>query len=422
MTTRPPLRILRVVRDYWPAWGGNERWSLQHDWWFSEIAGDRVQVVVLRPEHHLEHAPHREAFGRLALPGTFEVPGLPRVSAYHELLPVGRGFSLARQYYSRLKPWVQQSDVVVTQLHHWNARFAWQRKPVVLEPGWPVSCTFGYGTSPCTRTRFACSRCVRERGLKWLIRDRLQVSAMARVNLAVGTEVVREDFKRVGLESRVHLVRHLITPSRMYDMPQSEEHRAGLQRLETLARRYRVLMQFNRLQQFKNPSLLLDIVERLPDCAAVFAGDGVERPILEARVRTTATLRERVLFLGLLPASAIGTFAAHASAFVLTSPYGNYNTSLFELMSLGVAPAVAVATHDFPQDFLQRRLIDTAPNDPIALAHAVRAVLADDARRSEMGTRAAQYIAEHHGEAQMWRYRDRLHGLVDGRSIRTAGA
>jgi glycosyltransferase involved in cell wall biosynthesis len=412
----PPLRILRVVRDYWPAWGGNERWSLQHDWWFSEVAGDRVQVVVLRPEHHLDHPPHREAFGRLEIPGAFKVPGLPKVTAHHELLPVGRGLSVARQYRARLKPWVEQSDVVITQLHHWNARFAWKRKPVVLEPGWPVSCTFGYGTSPCTRNRFTCRRCLGERGLKWMIRDRLQIGAMARFNLAVGTEVVQEDFKRVGLESRVHLVRHLITPSRMYENPASEEHRANLQRLELLAQRYRVLMQFNRLQTFKKPSLLLDIVERLPDCAAVFAGDGAERPGLEARVRATPALRDRVLFLGLVPASSIGVYAAHASAFVLTSDIANYNTSLFELMSLGVAPVVAGLTRDFPQDFLERRLVETPANNATEMVAGIRAVLTDDARRSDMVARAATYIAEHHGDAQMWRYRDRLLEIVDGRS------
>lgn len=414
MTSQRPLRILRVVRDYWPAFGGNERWSLQHDWWFSEVAGDDVQVVVLRPEHHLDHAPHREAFRQMRLPGTFEVPDLPKVKAYHELLPEGRGFSLARTLRARLRPWVEQADVVVTQMHHWNARFAWDDKPVVLEPGWPVSCTVGYGTSPCPRSRFTCRKCLSERGLKWLVRDRLQIAALARFDLAIGTEVVGKDFGRVGLESRHHLVRHLVIPSRLREMPHTGALRDGLRQLEDLARRYRVLMQFNRLQRFKNPALLLDIVERLPDCAVAFAGDGKEQAALEERVRMTPLLQGRVLFLGLLPATMIGVFAAHASAFVLTSDYGNYNTSLFESMSLGVAPAVAAATPDFPAQFLERGLIETAPIDADALAQAVRGVLTDGERRSDMVRRAKDYIAEHHGHDQMWRYRTRLQELVNG--------
>jgi glycosyltransferase involved in cell wall biosynthesis len=411
---RRALRILRVVRDYWPAFGGNERWSLQHDWWFSEVAGDQVQVVVLRPGHHLDHAPHRDAFMRLPLPGTFDVPGLPKVKAYHELLPEGRGFSLARAYRERLRPWVEQTDVIVTQMHHWNARLAWDDKPAVLEPGWPVSCTVGYGTSPCPRGRFTCRKCLRERGLRWLVRDGLQRAALARFDLAIGTEVVRQDFQRVGLGSRHHLVRHLVTPSRMHDTPNTDALRQALVQLADLAARGPVLMQFNRLQRFKNPGLLLDVVERLPECGVAFAGDGIDRTALEERVRTTPALRGRVLFLGLLPANMIGVYAAHASAFVLTSDYGNYNTSLFELMSLGVAPAVAVGTPDFPQEFLQRRLVETAPNDAGAIAAAVRGLLADAARRTDMVQRAKAYVAEHHGDDQMWRYRDRLRELVDG--------
>lgn len=409
------MRILRVVRDYWPAHGGNERWSLQHDWWFSEVARDDVQVVVLRPEHHLDHPPHREAFQRLPIPGPFEVPELPRVKAYHELLPEGRGFRLAREFRARLGAWVRNAEVVITQLHHWNARYAWDGKPVVLEPGWPVTCTHGYAVAACSRGRFTCGPCYRERGLRWLVRDRLQIAALHRFDAAVGTEMVLNDFRRIGLESRVHLLRHLITPSRMHERPHTQAGCDQLRRLDELANRFHMLMQFNRLQQFKNPALLLDVIERLPDCAAVFAGDGAERLALETRVHASPGLRDRVLFLGVVSANTIGTFAARASAFVLTSPYGNYNTSLFELMGLGVAPAVAVNTPDFPSDFLQRRLIETASGEPDAMAAAVKSLLTDASRRDHMVARARDYICEHHGQDQMWRYRDRLNELIHRR-------
>lgn len=400
------------MRDYWPASGGNERWSLQHDWWFSEMAGDQVQVVVLRPEHHLDHPAHREAFRRLEIPGSFAVPDLPKVKAYHEILPEGRGFALAREFRSRLRPWVRDADVVVTQLYHWNARFAWDGKPTVLEPGWPLTCTYGYGTSPCERSRLTCGRCVRERGLRWLVRDRLQIAALKRFDLAVGTETVYNDFRRVGLESRVYLIRHLVAPSRMREPLRSDADRDLLRQLNDLAGRFHVLMQFNRLQSFKNPGLLLDVAERLPECAVVFAGDGAERPLLEARIRSTPALRDRVLFLGLVPATAIGTFADRAAAFVLTSLLSNYNTSLFELMGLGIAPVVAVSTPDFPQDFLRRQLVETVSCEPAVLAAAVRALLTESARRTDMVQRAREYILEHHHPDQMWAYRDRLQKLV----------
>lgn len=410
----PALRILRVVREYWPHWGGNERWSFEHDRWFSECAGDEVTVLVLR-QNYPDHPAGRELADRkLKLPGRFRIPELPRVSAYHDLFPETRGAGLIADLHRLIRPWVSRVDVVITQLTNYHTYLCWRKRPVVLEPGWPLACTFGYRTPGCHRTPIMCRRCLAERGWRWWVKDQLRIRMLQRFDLIVGTEVVTEDLIRHGITSKVYVLRHIVNRDGMYGALDSTALREQKAKVDELARKYRfVLMQFNRLADIKNPELLLEVAESLPEVGVVYAGDGLERGALEARVSASAHLRGRVCFLGQVPATHIGTIAEGVSAFVMTGRTSNYNTALCETMALD-RPVVAIDTSDFPPEFQREELIVRGPAEPRELATEIRDLLNDANRCASMATRAGDYIERHHSPERMWAYRERLVQLVQG--------
>jgi glycosyltransferase involved in cell wall biosynthesis len=121
---------------------------------------------------------------------------------------------------------------------------------------------------------------------------------------------------------------------------------------------------------------------RAPQARLVVAGEGELRPALEALVRARG-LEDRVVLAGfrhdldrLLPAF---------SAFCLSSHLEGLGTSLLDAMAFGL-PVVATAAGGIPEaveDGVTGRIVPS--RDPVALADALAAVLADEGRRLALG-------------------------------------
>jgi teichuronic acid biosynthesis glycosyltransferase TuaC len=122
-----------------------------------------------------------------------------------------------------------------------------------------------------------------------------------------------------------------------------------------------------------------------PDLRWVVAGDGPERPALEALVRELG-LGGRVKLLGqLAPAEAVAAARA-ATVFALPSVDEAFGVAYVEAMAAGV-PAIGCVGEAGPEEIAASgpgiRLV--APGDPEALAAELRALLDDAAWRRELG-------------------------------------
>jgi glycosyltransferase involved in cell wall biosynthesis len=368
-----------------------------------------VQVLVLRSEALYDHPGYKEALDGFKFRGEFVVPHLPQVKAFQEILPGSRGIDLVRRYHKLVRPWVKQPyDVVLTKIGQFHAYFCWRGKPVVYELSDLPVCIYGNHNN-CRRNRWGCSTCRQDGGLRWQIQDFLRMRLYRRFDLFVGDELMIGDLKKVGLHERGHVVRFMVDRGQMHRPLVAAREREQKALVDTLAGKHKfVLMQFNRLVDFKNPQLLLDIAEHLPECGIVFAGDGTARARLEERVNSTPGLRGRVVFLGSVVAEHIGCIAERVSGFVMTSTLSNHNISLVEMMGLGIAPVIAVDTQDFPERFDTEDVIFKIPREPVQAARQIQRWLNDAARCRSVTSSAAAYVTAYHSQDQMWAYRERL--------------
>jgi len=390
------MRILRVVHDYWPGVGGNERWSFLHDKWFSEIAQDEVQVLVVRPESFFEAPGYREQLAEYRQIGEIDIPLLPRVKVFQTVIPNASRVRLAYEYYKTIRPWVRKRpDIVITQIEHFHARPCWRGVPVVYEPG----------------SALASSRRRRPSAtLAHRIRKQLAISMYRRFQVIVTSpHLLYQDVKDLNLEHKVFMMRHIVDPTAFWGPLTTEQHELAVNNVNSLASQHGfVLAQFNRLHSFKNPEALLDIAEQMPECAVVFAGDGPEMVRLQARVEGSPHLRNRVIFLGNIDVRILGTVTEAVSAFVMTSPHGNYNTVFTELLALGNAPVIAIDTDDFPDEIDKQDTILKITQDPKESAARIRSLLMDNERKAKMVGNGKRYVADNHSVDQMWDYRERL--------------
>ena len=130
---------------------------------------------------------------------------------------------------------------------------------------------------------------------------------------------------------------------------------------------------------------------RLGEARLVIAGEGELRPALERQVRERG-LADRVVFAGfrrdldcLLPAF---------SVFCLSSQLEGLGTTLLDAMAFSV-PIVATAAGGIPEaveDGISGRVVPA--RDPEALADALASVLADEARRRQLGAAGRRRFLE----------------------------
>jgi glycosyltransferase involved in cell wall biosynthesis len=148
-----------------------------------------------------------------------------------------------------------------------------------------------------------------------------------------------------------------------------------------------------RLRTRKAVAVLLEamsaLAQRRPDLRLVVAGDGEQAPALRRRAEQP-DLRGRVEFTGSLSREAIAEWYRRAAVLCLPSIYEGFPVTIVEAMAAGL-PVVATRVAGVPEavdDGSTGALV--APEDAVALAAALDAVLEDIDRRRRMGERARE--------------------------------
>ena len=146
-----------------------------------------------------------------------------------------------------------------------------------------------------------------------------------------------------------------------------------------------------RLSPEKGPDVLLAALESLSDLplAVSVLGDGRSRAPLEA-LAARRGLAQRVRWLGNRPGA--GRLFSAFDVFVLSSRAEGTPMAMLEAMAAG-APIVATAVGGIPDVVSSREAVLIAPEDPAALAAAIRGVYADSKAAAARARRARQRLA-----------------------------
>lgn len=154
----------------------------------------------------------------------------------------------------------------------------------------------------------------------------------------------------------------------------------------------KVLLAVGRLDPVKNFEALLHAFAQLahcyPDWDLVILGEGPQRPLLEAAIRSKL-LAQRVFLPGI--AGNVGDWYARASVFAMSSHSEGFPNALAEALAHGV-PAVSVDCDTGPRDII-RHAVDgllVPPGDPAALAGALASIMGDPALRRRLAQRAGE--------------------------------
>jgi glycosyltransferase involved in cell wall biosynthesis len=148
-----------------------------------------------------------------------------------------------------------------------------------------------------------------------------------------------------------------------------------------------------RLTEQKALPVLLDALEQVDGATLEIVGDGAERPALERRVHG-GPLAGRVRFAGALPRDQVLAHLAGARAAVLSSAWENLPHAAVEALAVGT-PVVSTAVGGVPEVVHDRRNgLLVPPNDPAALAAALREVLHDETLRAKLAAAAQPSVAE----------------------------
>jgi len=147
-----------------------------------------------------------------------------------------------------------------------------------------------------------------------------------------------------------------------------------------------------RLTEQKALRVALGAVARVPGARLVLVGDGPERPRLEREARALH-VSHRVRFAGALPRADVLRHLAGARASLLSSAWENLPHAAVESLAVGT-PVVSTAVggvSEVVRDGENGLLV--APNDPAALAEAMRRVLEDDELRARLAAGAKPSVA-----------------------------
>lgn len=147
-----------------------------------------------------------------------------------------------------------------------------------------------------------------------------------------------------------------------------------------------------RLTEQKALPVLLEALASVPGARLDVLGDGPERPSLDAAVAARG-LGDRVRFLGAVPREQVLEHLAGARAAVLSSAWENLPHAAVEALAVGT-PVISTAVGGVPEVVHDgRNGLLVPPNDPGALAEALRAVLVDDELRDRLASEAKRSVA-----------------------------
>jgi L-malate glycosyltransferase len=151
-----------------------------------------------------------------------------------------------------------------------------------------------------------------------------------------------------------------------------------------------LLLHVSNFRPVKRAASCIDVlaqVRKERDAVLVMVGDGPDRSACEERARRLG-IRDRVRFLG--AQAEVEGLLPLADLFLLPSEYESFGLAVLESMACGTVP-LAFAAGGLPE------VVTTGhdgmllpPHDDGAMARAALDLLADDARRREMGERARE--------------------------------
>jgi glycosyltransferase involved in cell wall biosynthesis len=148
-----------------------------------------------------------------------------------------------------------------------------------------------------------------------------------------------------------------------------------------------------RLSLQKSLDVALKAVEACDGVALVLAGDGPERDRLDALVAELG-VGARVRFLGAQPRETVLELLAAADAELLSSGWENFPHSLIEGLAVGT-PVISTAVGgvgEIVTDGVNGLLVP--PDDPVALAAAIRRFFADEELRARLRVAAPGSVAK----------------------------
>lgn len=155
-----------------------------------------------------------------------------------------------------------------------------------------------------------------------------------------------------------------------------------------------VLLYTGRLSREKGVDVLLDAGSILRDQGAAFSlwlvGEGTERLALEAQVNRLG-LAQRVRFWGWQ--AQVERFLCAADIFTLPSRAEALSVALLEALAAGL-PCVVTRVGDLPRLAQDGAGVAIAPEDPAALASALRQLIDSPELRAQIGATARRLAAE----------------------------
>jgi glycosyltransferase involved in cell wall biosynthesis len=175
---------------------------------------------------------------------------------------------------------------------------------------------------------------------------------------------------------------------------------AGLRRAEAHVVEGEVILSAGRLEPYKNVELTLRALAHLSEeFRLCVAGDGPERERLEGLGRRLG-LKERVVFLGRLPAAELYRWLRTASVYVTLSPRECFGITLLEAIVAGAGTVASdIAAHREVLERTPARAAALVPArvEPPALAEAIRGVARGiDCRRPARDPASWDAVAARH--------------------------
>ena len=170
-----------------------------------------------------------------------------------------------------------------------------------------------------------------------------------------------------------------------------------------------VIGSVGRLSHEKGHDVMLRALAALPDVTGVLVGDGPDRSSLEALARELG-LGDRLIMPGWQadPRPWLPTF----DVFVMPSRLEALGLAMIEAM-LASRPVAASSVGGIPEVVRDGETgILVPPDDPAALADALRLMLGDPARRERMGTLGRRVAKETFGVSRMVRAYESVYGAL----------
>jgi glycosyltransferase involved in cell wall biosynthesis len=262
---------------------------------------------------------------------------------------------------------------------------------------WLLSCKYGLLAAALTRVPGIVATAHQYMEPPWgrgiALQQRL-FQRCAKRYIAVSRAVANQLCESFGVPARKVQVIHNGIACREFSGPPDPALRTALSR--GTARR--IVLTVARLDQQKGHTVLFDAIREFPDALFVLAGDGPEKPVLEAKARELG-IDDRVIFLG--HRSDIRELLAACDLFVLPSQYEGLGLAVLEAMAAGRA-VVATAVGGVPEVVVNGVTgVLVRPRDPSALAKAIHTLLADPLLAHKMGAAGRSRVQREFSSATM---------------------